>query len=72
MKKKDQRCRDDFIGHRLHGNIKEILKDREEIFVDQILESDNEQGDIKLVLMEGAPGIGKSTFSFELCRLSPA
>ncbi len=68
IKKKDQRCRDDFIGHRLRGKIKEIPKDREEISVEQISEPDKEQGDIKLILMEGAPGIGKSTVSLELCR----
>ncbi len=62
VKKKDQRCRDDFIGHRLHGT---ILKDREEISVEQILEPGRRR---HYILIEGAPGIGKSTFSLELCR----
>ena len=63
----DDRCRDDYIGHTLQGDIKELLKNRKEISVHQILEVEG-QSTPGLVLIEGAPGIGKSTLAWELCR----
>lgn len=59
-------CRDDYVGHVLKGNIKEALQNRKAISIEEILEWD--QKELKLVLMEGAPGIGKSTLAWELCR----
>ena len=61
-----EKCRDEYIGHILHGNVQQILENRNSISIDQILES--EKGNLKLVLLEGAPGIGKSTLAWELCR----
>ena len=61
-----QSCRDEYIGHTLLGNIKQVL--RKEISIEQILEPVRGQIKPKLVLMEGAPGIGKSTLAWELCR----
>ena len=63
----DERCRDGYIGHTLRGNIKELLKKRKKIYVHQILEVEG-QSTQELVLIEGAPGIGKSTLAWELCR----
>ena len=61
--------RDEVVGHVLHGNIKKMLKGRREISKEEILESDEGQDKIRLVLIEGAPGIGKkSTLAWELCR----
>ena len=45
------------------GEVDEVLKGREKKSIQQILESDK-----KLILIEGAPGVGKSTLSWELCR----
>ena len=59
-------CRDEYIGHTLQGNVKELLYLRKEISVEQILEVS--EGQRKLILIEGAPGIGKSTLAWELCR----
>ena len=60
-------CRDKYIGETLQSNVGEILCGRREIFVEEILEGGG-QNILKLVLIEGAPGIGKSTFAWELCR----
>ena len=65
---KGQKCRDQYIGHTLQGNIKKVLKQRQEISIEQILEPIEGQPKLRLVLMEGAPGIGKSTLVWELCR----
>ena len=62
------KCRDDYIGHILQGNITEVLEKRKEISIEQILEAEEGQGKLRLILIEGAPGIGKSTLAWELCR----
>ena len=62
------KCRDDYIGHTLLGNITEILEKRKEISTEQILEAEKGQNKLRLILIEGAPGIGKSTLAWELCR----
>ncbi len=43
-----------------------MLRLRRKISIEQILEPTNENK--KLILIEGAPGIGKSTLAWELCR----
>ena len=63
----DDRCRDEYIGHTLQGDVKELMKNRKKISVHQILEVEG-QSTPGLVLIEGAPGIGKSTLAWELCR----
>ena len=60
-------CRDEYIGEALQSSVGEILCGRREISVEEILEDDG-QNILRLVLIEGAPGIGKSTFAWELCR----
>ena len=64
----DKKCRDQYIGHTLQGNVKEVLEHRQEISIEEILEPIEGQPKLRLVLMEGAPGIGKSTLAWELCR----
>ena len=63
-----QSCRDEYIGHTLRGNVKQVLHSRREISIKQILEPVKGQNKLRLVLLEGAPGIGKSTLAWELCR----
>ena len=62
-----RQCRDEYIGHTLQGNVKQVLHSRREISIEQILEP-VKVNKPRLVLMEGAPGIGKSTLAWELCR----
>ena len=52
---------------KLHCNIDLILKKKESITIDQILSPEDSQS-VKCILVEGAPGVGKSTFAWEICR----
>ena len=61
-------CRDEYIGHTLQGNVKQVLHSRRDISIEQILEPIKGQKKLRLVLIEGAPGIGKSILAWELCR----
>ena len=58
---------DKFTKATLHGNIDEILKVKEPIRMEDVLKPEGE-AEVKRVLVEGAPGVGKSTFAWELCR----
>ncbi len=62
--KQNRKANEKYIGHTLKGNIKEILEDRELITTDKILDKQEPL----FVIIEGAPGMGKSTLAWELCR----
>ena len=55
---------DNFTRLTLQGDIDQILQDKEPIEMDDILRADDE---VRLVVVEGAPGVGKSTLAWELC-----
>ena len=58
---------DEFIKYTLHGNIDDICKKKQAVDFTQI--GKQEDGTpAKLILVEGAPGIGKTTFSWKVCR----
>ena len=59
---------DNFTRLTLRGDIDQILQVKEPIEMDDILKADDK---VRLVVMEGAPGIGKSTLAWELCRQWP-
>ena len=61
-------CRDDYIGYTLQGNVMRVLELKKKITIEQILEAEKGRNKPRLVLIEGAPGIGKSTLAWELCR----
>ena len=59
---------DKFTYLTFRGDIDTILQAKEQIEMDDILK---EEDKTRLVVVEGAPGIGKSTFAWELCRQWP-
>ena len=59
---------DNFTCLTLRGDIDQILQVKEPIKMDDILKADDK---VRLVVVEGAPGIGKSTLAWELCRQWP-
>ena len=58
---------DAFTKATLHGHIDEILKKKEPLELEDIFKHEG-QTDLKCVLVEGVPGVGKSTLAWELCR----
>ena len=59
---------DEYTKSTLHGDVDQILSKKEPIAMEEVLEPPEGQQSIKCVLLDGAPGIGKSTFAWELCR----
>ena len=58
---------DQFTRATIHGNIDDIKKSKRATDIGQIAQlPDGSQP--KCVLVEGAPGVGKSTFAWKLCR----
>ena len=61
---------DSFTKGTLHGHADEILKKKTPIAIEAVLEPpEGQQKNLKCVFVEGAPGIGKSTFALEFCRV---
>ena len=58
---------DHFTRLTLRGEIDMILKAKQPITMEEVLKGN----DTRLVVVEGAPGIGKSTLAWELCRQWP-
>ena len=59
---------DEFTKKSLHGLTEEILRLKSPIVLDHILKPREDGKPVKCVLVEGAPGIGKSTLSWEICH----
>ena len=58
---------DQFTRATIHGNIDDIKKSKRAMDIGQIAQlPDGSQP--KCILVEGAPGVGKSTFAWKLCR----
>ena len=59
---------DEFTMKSLHGLTEEILREKTPIALDHILKPREDGTPVRCVLVEGAPGIGKSTLAWEVCH----
>ena len=59
---------DEFTRKSLHGLNEEILREKAPIALDHILKPREDGRLVRCVLVEGAPGIGKSTLAWEVCH----
>ena len=59
---------DEFTRKSLHGLTEEILREKAPITLDHILKPREDGRPVRCVLVEGAPGIGKSTLAWEVCH----
>ena len=60
--------RDEFTLKTLHGGVDQILESKSPINIEDLLSSGSSRKPVRFLLVEGPPGIGKSTFAWELCR----
>ena len=58
---------DEFTEKSLHGLMDEILQKKTPITLEDILKPGKNGRPVQRVLVEGAPGVGKSTFAWQLC-----
>ena len=52
----------------LHGDVDVIMKKKKPIDFEDIVKDLPEMGQKRVIVVEGAPGVGKSTFAWEFCR----
>ena len=64
----DRSERDEFTLKTLHGGVDQILESKSPINIEDLLSSGSSGEPVRFLLVEGPPGIGKSTFAWELCR----
>ena len=64
----DRGERDEFTLKTLHGGVDQILESKSPINIEDLLSSGSSRRPVRFLLVEGPPGIGKSTFAWELCR----
>ena len=61
--------RDEFTRRTLHGGVDKILASKTPINTEDLLVPEENCSDsVRFILVEGPPGIGKSTFAWEVCR----
>ena len=62
-------ARDEFTRRTLHGGVDQILASKTPINIEDLLVPGEGSIDpVRFILVEGPPGIGKSTFAWEVCR----
>lgn len=63
----DEKERDAFLKKTLHGSIDDIIKKKVKINLEDIFNFEGEELGRKVVLVEGAPGVGKTMLAMKLC-----
>ena len=62
-------ARDEFTKRTLHGGVDQILASKTPISIEDLLvPEEGSSNPVRFILVEGPPGIGKSTFAWEVCR----
>ena len=64
----DDRWKDKFLRATLHGHLEDIVKRKKRLEMGDIFRYRKRDGSRKLVLVEGAPGVGKTMLAMKLCR----
>jgi hypothetical protein len=64
----DPSQRDQFTKSTLHGGVDQILQNKKPINFENLLTYYEGRKPVRFVLVDGPPGIGKSTFAWEVCR----
>ena len=64
----DRGERNEFTLKTLHGGVDQILESKSPINIEDLLSSGSSGKQVRFILVEGPPGIGKSTFAWEVCR----
>ena len=60
--------RDEFTKQTLHGGVDQILFKKSPIAIEALMNPEVSEEPVRFILVEGPPGIGKSTFAWEVCR----
>ena len=60
--------RDEFTRQTLHGGVDQILMSKKPLKIEDLLTPEDSGRPVRFILVEGPPGIGKSTFVWEVCR----
>ena len=64
----DAEQRDEFTRQTLHGGVDQILRSKKPLKIEDLMNPEDSGRPVKFILVEGPPGIGKSTFAWEVCR----
>ena len=59
---------DEFTRKTLHGLTEEVMQKKTPIALQDVLKPGHDSKPVRCVLIEGAPGAGKSTLAWELCH----
>ena len=60
--------RNEFTRRTLHGGVDQILQNKTPINIEDMLTPEDSRWPVRFILVEGPPGIRKSTFVWEVCR----
>ena len=60
--------KDEFTRQTLHGGVDQILESKTPVNIEDLLTPKDSGRPVRFILVEGPPGIGKSTFAWEVCR----